>query len=95
MAPARSFGAARMWLRELDQARQAWDGAEPVEKLQVTNRLLRTLEDSHSAVSTMHWIWDVEKRRGTIPFGGRLKGGPCGSWTLGSRVSLPKPACSH
>ena len=48
------------WLGELDQARRAWDGAEPVEKLRITNRLLRTLEDSHSAVSTMHWIWDVE-----------------------------------
>lgn len=85
MAPAPFIRCGEdAWLRELGQARQAWDGASPVEKLRVTNRLLRTLEDSHSAISTMHWIWDVEKRRGTIPLRWAIEGRAL--WVMDSGV---------
>ena len=72
------------WLDQLDDTREMWLEATPLERVSATNKLLQTLQDSHAAVSTMHWIWDVEKRRGTIPVRWAIEGQAL--WVMDSGV---------
>lgn len=77
------------WLDQLDDTREMWLEATPLERVSATNKLLQTLQDSHAAVSTMHWIWDVEKRRGTIPVRWAIEGQAL--WVMDSGVEgLPQ-----
>lgn len=77
------------WLRQLDGTREQWLGASPMERIRLTNVLLQTLQDSHSAVSAYDWIWDVEKKHGTLPIRWAIEGRAL--WVLDSGLpGLPE-----
>lgn len=77
------------WLDALDATREAWMGASHAEHVRQTNALLQTLQDSHTAVSTYDWIWDVEWQHGTLPIRWAIEGRAL--WVLDSGVpDLPE-----
>lgn len=77
------------WLEALDETRESWLGASPSEHVRQVNALLRVLRDSHTAVSTSDWIWDVEWQHGTLPIRWAIEGGAL--WVLDSGVpDLPE-----
>ena len=76
------------WIEALDDTRERWLGKTYLEKVVLTNKLLQTLEDSHTAVSAYDWIWDVEHAFEPFPFAGTLKGVHCGPLTRGCQDFL-------
>ena len=77
------------WIEALDDTRERWLGKTYLEKVVLTNKLLQTLEDSHTAVSAYDWIWDVEHAFGTLPIRWHIEGGAL--WTLDSGLpGLPE-----
>ena len=77
------------WNEALDDTRERWLGTTYLERVRLTNKLLQTLEDSHTAVSAYDWIWDVEHAFGTLPIRWHIEGGAL--WTLDSGLSgLPE-----
>ncbi|MGB1385209.1 MAG: hypothetical protein ACPG6N_08180, partial [Flavobacteriales bacterium] len=72
------------WLEALDETREAWIGASPSEHVRQVNALLQVLRDSHTAVSTSDWIWDVEWQHGTLPIRWAIEGRAL--WVLDSGV---------
>ena len=77
------------WNEALNATRERWLGTTYLERVLLTNKLLQTLEDSHTAVSAYDWIWDVEHAFGTLPIRWHIEGGAL--WTLDSGLSgLPE-----
>ena len=77
------------WLRQLDQTREAWLDASAMERIRLTNLLLQTMQDSHSAVSAYDWTWDVERVHGTLPIRWAIEGRAL--WVLDSGLpGLPE-----
>lgn len=79
------------WEEALSSARPAWpeDFASAGDKARAVNRLLQVLQDSHTAASTWHWAWEVERQYGTVPVRWAIEGEAL--WTLDSAVpGLPE-----
>ena len=77
------------WLQALDEARESWIEASKTERVRLVNALLQTLQDSHTAVSTYDWIWDVEWNYGTLPIRWAIEGRAL--WVLDSGLpELPE-----
>ena len=51
-----------------------WLEASPMERIRLSNLLLQTMQDSHSAVSAYDWIWEVERLHGTLPIRWAIEG---------------------
>lgn len=79
------------WEEALSSARPAWpeDFSSAGDKARAVNRLLQVLQDSHTAASTWHWAWEVERQYGTVPVRWAIEGEAL--WTLDSAVpGLPE-----
>ena len=77
------------WMKRLKLTREQWPNASHIDRVQLTNLLLQTMQDSHSGVSGFHWIWDVEKKHGTLPIRWAIEGR--GLWVLDSGLpGLPE-----
>ena len=77
------------WLRQLDGTREQWLEASPMERIRLVNLLLQTMQDSHSAVSSYDWIWEVERMHGTLPIRWAIEGRAL--WVLDSGLpGLPE-----
>lgn len=77
------------WLEALDATREDWIGATRTDHVRQINVLLQVLQDSHTAVSTYDWIWEVEWRHGTLPIRWAIEGRSL--WVLDSGLpDLPE-----
>ena len=77
------------WIEALDNTREQWIGASRTQHVRQINALLQVLQDSHTAVSTYDWIWEVEWQHGTLPIRWAIEGR--GLWVLDSGLpDLPE-----
>lgn len=77
------------WVEALDRTREMWIGASSTEHVLQVNALLQVLQDSHTAVSTFDWIWNVEWKYGTLPIRWAIEGRAL--WVLDSGLpGLPE-----
>ena len=79
------------WDEALSLARSEWPepDASKADKARAVNRLLQVLQDSHTAASTWHWAWAVERQYGTVPVRWAIEGEAL--WTLDSAIpGLPE-----
>ena len=79
------------WDEALSLARAEWPepDASKADKARAVNRLLQVLQDSHTAASTWHWAWAVERQYGTVPIRWAIEGEAL--WTLDSAMPALPP----
>lgn len=77
------------WARALDATREQWLDANHLEKVRLCNGLLMTMQDSHTSVSSWHWVIDVEREYGTLAIRWAIEGRAL--WVLDSgHPALPE-----